>query len=318
VAEVLEVRGWRRPVLMAAEAIALWQVITVWGHPEDAVALGFALYALLAGAAGGWRRSGWLWGLAVVFQPLALLLLPLSVGRAPDNRQRLLLVVRGAVPTAVLLVIPLIQSWRATTDALVKQPTFPSLLHPTPMLWSAPILIRNGVHATHEVQLVPTAHGPRFIKVTLAGHPGNVVAPGPARLLALLVAIAIGVWVWRHRPNLQRTVWLAGLALCAWVALEPVMASYYVWPALAVLMVAASTVRWWRGLVSLVAVAVAGHWATTNHGPWAYWTPIVLSLAVALAASYRSSTERPARDGGEAGPAEAVRVGRAEAGPSRS
>ena len=42
----------------------------IWGHPEDAVAVGFALYALVFALDGRWTGAGWLFGAALATQPL--------------------------------------------------------------------------------------------------------------------------------------------------------------------------------------------------------------------------------------------------------
>jgi energy-coupling factor transporter transmembrane protein EcfT len=70
---------------------------------------------------------------------------------------------------------------------------------------------------------------------------------------------------------------------------EPVMVSYYVWPPLAVALVAASR-DWIRllptGVMAIVLTFVSqGSW----RNPWIWWTPIVAVLALTLVAA------RPAR-----------------------
>ena len=55
-AEQLGVRFWKRGLLAAASAGILWSVSARWGHPEDAVAVGLLLYAVLAQAG---RGSAW-------------------------------------------------------------------------------------------------------------------------------------------------------------------------------------------------------------------------------------------------------------------
>jgi hypothetical protein len=47
-AEQLGVTKWKRGLLAVASAVALWNVSARWGHPEDAVAVGLLLYAVLA------------------------------------------------------------------------------------------------------------------------------------------------------------------------------------------------------------------------------------------------------------------------------
>ncbi len=78
-AEQLGVRFWKRGLLAAASAGILWSVSARWGHPEDAVAVGLLLYAVLAQSRGRLGRAGWLAGAAVCVQPLVLLALPVML-----------------------------------------------------------------------------------------------------------------------------------------------------------------------------------------------------------------------------------------------
>ena len=48
IAERLGADRAKRAVLALASAVALWSVSVRWGHPEDAVAVGLLLYAILA------------------------------------------------------------------------------------------------------------------------------------------------------------------------------------------------------------------------------------------------------------------------------
>ncbi len=74
-AERLHVARSRRAVLGVVEAIALWNV-TVFGHPEDAVAVALSVYALIFAIEGRFKGAGWLFGAGLAFQPLVLLMLP--------------------------------------------------------------------------------------------------------------------------------------------------------------------------------------------------------------------------------------------------
>ena len=71
----------KRFVLAAAGATALWGVTVRWGHPEDAVATGLLLYAIVALADAKPGRSAWLAGAAVAVQPLVVLALPVRARR---------------------------------------------------------------------------------------------------------------------------------------------------------------------------------------------------------------------------------------------
>ena len=49
-----------------------------FGHPEDAVAVAFAVYAFVFALNGRFADAGWLFGVALMFQPLVLLMCPCS------------------------------------------------------------------------------------------------------------------------------------------------------------------------------------------------------------------------------------------------
>ena len=86
IAERLGATRPRRFWLAAAGATALWSVTVRWGHPEDAVATGLLLYAVLALADSRTSRSAWLAGAAVAVQPLVLLAFPLLVAVVEPRR----------------------------------------------------------------------------------------------------------------------------------------------------------------------------------------------------------------------------------------
>ena len=202
-AERMKVARSRRAVLCVIEAVLLWFISTLWGHPEDALAVAFAVYALIFVLDKRFTGAGWLFGVALSFQPLVILMMPVLI--AVVGRKRVLgFVIRSALPTAVLLVPPFIAAPSATFRALVDQPSPPLANHQTP--W--------------------TALSPQLS--------GGAVAAGPIRLLGLVLAVGIGVWVfrrWLERPEL--VVWSCVLALGLRSYTESVMTSYYSWAPLA-------------------------------------------------------------------------------------
>src|ERR1039458_3147651 len=87
-AEELGVSRTGRVASSIGEAVVLWPVLAIWGHPEDSVAMAFAVWGLLAGLRGRWRAAGWLWGLAPVMQPLVVLMVPIVFAMAATQMRR--------------------------------------------------------------------------------------------------------------------------------------------------------------------------------------------------------------------------------------
>ena len=260
-----EARGMtarRRRSLVCAEAAVLWIVVAYWGHPEDALALGLLAYALAAVLEQRPRACGWLMGVAVVMQPLSLLVLPaLLASVAPRARAGLTLRTVGPASTllAILLAADLPDTWRALTS----QPNYPTVNHPTPWVWLSPSL------------------GPK------------VVAAGPARTLCVAAALGVGLWVWlrRRRGRAVDLAWAATLALAARCVFEPVVVPYYVTPAVALALLTAFEL----GRVRATLAAGLGLAVTAivfqHAGPVRWWLQLVALLAGLLVCA------RPRRPG---------------------
>jgi hypothetical protein len=271
-AERMGVNLLKRFLLAAAGATALWNVTVRWGHPEDAVAVGLLLYAVLALSNGRLNRAAWLAGAGVAVQPLVLLAFPLIVAAVEPKRLPGFLA-RSATPAVALLAAAAAANWTATIHAVTSQPNYPTVDHPTPWIYVS----------------------------WLAPHTSSgSVAAGPARALAILVACGCGLLTWRRwqtarlagawRPDdLAALLWWIAVTLALRTVFEPVMVSYYVWPPLAVALVAAS--RNWLRLIPASVTAIVltflaqGSW----RNPWIWWTPVVVVLGLTLAAA------RPAR-----------------------
>jgi hypothetical protein len=257
----------KRFLLAAAGATALWSVTIRWGHPEDAVATGLLLYAILALADGRTSRSAWLAGAAVAVQPLVLLALPVLLVAAEPRRWPGFLA-RTAAPGVLLLAAAAAANWTAASHAVTSQPNSPRIDHPTPWIYLAPHLA------------------------------GGQVAAGPARILAILAACGCALAAgrrWRAtRPApaapagewsqqaLAGLLWWIAVALALRSVFEPVMVAYYLWPPLAVALIAAS--RYWSRLFPTgCAVVVLTFFSQIQwRNPWAWWTPMVAGLALAL------------------------------------
>ncbi len=256
-AQRLGVGPGRRFSLCVAEAAALWNVDVVWGHPEDALALGLVLYGLCAALGGRWRAAGWLAGAAVAVQPLVLVALPI-VGGLGGWRRLGGLALRATAPAAAVLATPLLAQPRATLHVLVDQPNFPNVDHVTPF----------------------TALAPR-----LGGHGMDVaVAAGPGRVVALALACLLGVVVWRRRPSPAGVVWAVALALSLRCVTESVMVPFYLWPGIAVGLLAAARRGPWRlAIAGVVGVAISTY-GDFHLGPWwVWWSVVSLGLAGVLA-----------------------------------
>lgn len=301
-AERLGASRSRRALLTAASAGALWNVSGRWGHPEDAVAVGLLLYAVLAMSRAREGLAAWLAGAAVCVQPLVLLALPVLAAILPWRRMPWFLA-RAALPSAVLLGASALANWDATYRAVTSQPDSPVINHPT--IWTS---------------LAPHMSG------------GNVAA-GPARAATILLACCCALAIHRrwHRAGspagpartdapvgpkatgwspqlLADVLWWSALTLALRSFFEPVMVSYYPWPALAVALIPAVVLSWRR---LIAAAALAGGLTAaaqgTSHSVWIWWLPIVVGLIAQLALA-----RPPRRDAAPdprlpAGPARAAR-----------
>ncbi len=246
--------GRSRRALSLAAAAAMWPAIAIWGHPEDVLALGFVVYALVMVLDERWTPAGWLLGAALAMQLLVVMLIPVFIGLLGWRHSRALLA-RAAILPGFLLVAVLVPDFHDAFFVLSHQPADPTPNHVTPWLALAP----------------------------KTGH-GSQVSGGPGRLLNLVVAIAAGFLASRWRRDVWRIVWLMAMVLAARTVFEAVMVPYYVMPGLVLALVAArrDTLRW-------VGVCVAGAGLTvmtfTHHGRWEYWlaltglTALILALA---------------------------------------
>jgi hypothetical protein len=277
IAEHLGLDRPRRAALATAEAVALWSVSVRWGHPEDAVSVGLFLYAILALARSRHQRAAWLAGAAIAIQPLVLLAVPVVAMTIPLRRVPGFLI-RAAAPAAVALAAAAAANWNATYAAVTSQPNSPTVNHPTPWEPIAPHLS------------------------------GGVVASGPARILAILVAcgcaaIAGRRWHeartagWDHE-TLMEVLWWSALTLALRCVFEPAVVAYYLWPAVAVALIAAA--RTWSRLLpaALAATALTFISQIAWHGVWAWWAPMMVLLALTLAFARFPPPWRRARSAG--------------------
>jgi hypothetical protein len=268
----LRVTGCRRVTLLVAEAVALWPTLALWGHPEDVLGVAAATFALTAAADRKWARAGWLMGGAIAMQLLTVLLVPVLAATAGAQR-RIPFLLRAAFPPGVLLAAVMIPDFHDSWKILSQQRTFPRVNHPTP--W-----------------------------VLLSPHIGpHMVAAGPSRIGAVLVALGAGVAAhfWRH--DLHRVVWLAAVVMAARCFFESVMTPYYVMPAVTICLIAAASRGGWRWMAALVAgigVTVVTHY---HANMWIYYcvymTPLLVALLALSFPSRQESQSHAARTASE-------------------
>ena len=269
-AEHLGATQLKRLLLAAAGAAALWGLTLRFGHPEDAVATGLFLFGILALAQSRVRRSGWLIGAAVAVQPLVLLALPFVLVTVEPRRLPGFLA-RAAIPGTLLLGIAAAANWSATVAAVTSQPNSPAVNRPTP--WTSLI-----------------AHGS-----------GGMVAAGPARALAILVACGCALLAGRRwgaaaqtgewsTGRLTELLWWVAVVLALRCVFEPVMVAYYLWPALAVALIAAS--RSWPRLLAVSAASAALTFGAQApwRDPWTWWLPVTAGLTLTLWLAYTPRT----------------------------
>jgi hypothetical protein len=257
----LQVSQTRRVVLLVAEAVILWNVTVFWGHPEDPVAVALAIYALIFAMDERFTRAGWLFGAALAFQPLVVVMFPVLLFLGGKDRASGL-IVRGVVPAVVVTVAPLVANFHDTVHALVTQPTFP-----------------YNTHSNHQTPWT-------FLAQNLGG---GAVGAGPMRIAVLALAIGVGWWArrWRNRPEML--AWAVAVTLALRLCFEVTMTDYYIWPALAVGLVVAARCSQLRFAVS-IAVAILTTVVAQWHLGWLPWW----SIDVAGVAGLLAITSRPA------------------------
>jgi len=273
----------RRWILALAEGAVVTNVALKWGHPEDAVALGLALYAVLDADSGRWVRAAWLIGIAICIQPFAVLALPLLFARLPWRRlPRLIPPV--VVPSLIVLAGPLIASWHNTVSTLIDQPNHPNLNHVTP--WTS---------------MLPVLHQRLY-----------AVASGPGRAIAIAITFAVGIAVCRRHYRLEVVLALLGVGVLLRLLGEAVLDSFYTWPLLAVAILLAARRSIWRLLTATAIGLFATWWSNLAwHGVWPWWGVMMLLMVAALVvgwpewASFRAGAPVSADD---ASPAEAIAV----------
>jgi hypothetical protein len=284
-AQCLNVSRRRRNALCVVVAVLALPVGAAWGHAEDALAMTFAIYSLLAMYQAKWKLSGWLMGFGIVMQPLVGLLLPLMVAAYASGR-RMPFFLRSVAISFLMLGVAFLGNGMATYQAVVQQPTSPLVNHATPWLALAPTVARVQTQGS-QVTTLGEDHGRLTLK-TRAAHPSQarLVSGGLGRSLYLVSALLLGLYVWKRPQDMVRLVWLCAVILAARCFFEAVMCPYYLAPPLFLGLIMSSRRHgrhFWMATIIALGITV---YAYFRLSPWVWWTPIIAGLAVVLALGY--------------------------------
>ncbi len=245
----------RRLALSFVAGLGVVSAAAFWGHPEDCIALALVLWAALGvdrDGADGLKRAGWLLGVAVACQPLALLGVAPVVARFGWRELRGV-ARRLVVPSALVTLPELITSRARTLHAIVDQPYNPA-----------------GESRT------PFGHFARAL-----GH--EMYSGGTLRLLATIAAVALGVLVCRRRHDLPTVLLVMALAFTIRVLLESELLGFYFFPVVAICLLLTLRSRSWSlfgmcGVVSIVCLVLGNRRADDLT----LWWPAILATAIVM------------------------------------
>jgi hypothetical protein len=284
-AERLGVVSRRRLWLCVAVAVIAWPTAALWGHAEDSLAVALAIYAMVAMLDQKWTTMGWLFGFGIVMQPLVGLMLPLFLAATPQG-QRAMVLVRSAVISVILVGVAFLGDASDTYRQLVQQPTPPSVNHATPWAALSPKLTSGAIKTVHGASLARTAGHATLHAYTVTGAQVVEVSGGPGRMIGVVLAVLVGVFVWRRPQSPTRILWLAAVVLSLRCFFEPVMTPYYLAPPLFMCLILAarqSRRRFWPSVVIALEITVFAYF---RLNPWVWWLPIVTGLIAILALGF--------------------------------
>ncbi|MCU1362476.1 MAG: hypothetical protein JWM55_304 [Acidimicrobiaceae bacterium] len=289
IARRLSFSSARRAMATTLSLVLIFPVVEIWGHPEDTLALTLGLYAFLAAYDGRWLHSAAYFALAVAFQPLILLIVPIALAYVPTRKWPTFATVT-AIPTAILLLPPLFQEWGPTTYAIFKQPNFPTIDHATPWASLAPVLTRTRWVFAWKIHYSVEKH--KFIYGPVRTLAGETISAGPGRTIAIILACLVGLWVARRKPPLVELLWWAAFALALRCVFESVMDPYYFVPTLVLALVVALAGGKTRFILTLAAAVVCTKTSYWHTGEWRYYLFVTVSLLATLAFSWPGGSSR--------------------------
>ncbi len=253
-----------RLALALVGGLGVANVVGGWGHPEDCVAFALVVWAALAMERDGVAaapRAALLLGVAIAFQPLAVLGVAPVLARL-GWRAAGRLWWRLVVPSAAVLVPPLVAETHRTLFVLTRQPFQPRLNSFTPLTHLAPVL------------------GP------------DLDGGGPTRLVATLLAVALAIVVCRRRHDLVTVLTVTAGAFFIRVALETELNWYYLWPVPALCLLLALRKTWPRFWVCATALVVSMVLGDRRVHHIALWWPGMMATAVVMLLSIGPTPRR--------------------------
>ena len=235
--------------------VGVADVTIFWGHPEVCISLALVMWAALTVERGGeaaLTRAAWLLGIAIAFQPLAILGVAPVLARYPW-RTWLRLSWRIVLPSVALLIAPFAASASHTWFIQVHEPFQPRYTSRTP-LTNRPPHSRPGVRGG-----------------------------GPTRALSTVLGIALGLVVCRRRHSLAIVLFIIAVAFYIRLLLESELNGYYFWPVIGLGLLLAMRTGWVRFVVcsaATLATITLGNHRVHEIGGW--WPAIMATTLVVL------------------------------------
>jgi hypothetical protein len=262
-------------------AVGVADVAIYWGHPEVCISLALVLWAAVVvdrDGPDGLGRAGWLLGLAVAFQPLAILGVAPILARYPW-RVWLRLSYRLVLPSLLLLAAPFVAAPAHTWYIQLHEPFDLRFTSRTPLTHLAPLL------------------GP------------GVRGGGPTRLLSTVLGVVLGLLVCRKRHALSVVLFITAVAFTLRLLLESELTGYYFWPVIGLCLPLALRRGWLRfGLAAAAALATItlGNHRVHDIGTW--WPAVMATTLVMVVLAVPAGLFGPVDDTGVSGNVDEVGV----------
>lgn len=269
----LELGKYARLAFTLLASVALAWTVALWGHPDDAMAVGLMAWALRDALRGRKMRAAWLLGAGLAMQPMVVLgaFVVAACARPASFKGWLSFAWRAAAIPAMSLVVPLAVEPSLTIHHVIGQPVeWGSALldnHPTP--WSALTLHERTLRLAYE-------------------RSAHIAYGSESRLLAVALAACLAIWLLRRRERDSGKLapWLLAIAFSGRIAFEAVVIPYYLF---APLVFGLLGIAQWRPRWLVLGVPLAAGVAYASYerslGEWGYFVVLVVGLALLCALS---------------------------------